>query len=228
MKVYYDNDVLSRLARLDETGPESDALMKLQELRNNDHFTKVTSRLSWREQQRVPVEKTRLALRQNRPDTLIVEEDWISGSNGYLEGENGDFAAWYTGTQMVDERLYRGFRLVGLEDDDACHLMFAVHDRCDRFLTLDADFLGNPSNFRRRDLEQYCRGLRIVKPSELLTELNSSKALTRSDEPFDVNKLEIVDGIPVLPSRGVVITKELVDRLMEEADLEDAGELKRD
>lgn len=62
---------------------------------------------------------------------------------------------------------------------------------------------------------------------QVLSEL-ARKALTRSDEAFDVNKLEIVDGFPVLPSRGVVITKELVDRLMEEADLEDAGELKRD
>lgn len=61
---------------------------------------------------------------------------------------------------------------------------------------------------------------------QVLSEL-ARKALTRSDEPFDVTKLEIVDGFPVLPSRGVVITKELVDRLMEEADLEDAGELKR-
>ena len=61
---------------------------------------------------------------------------------------------------------------------------------------------------------------------QVLSEL-ARKALTRSDEPFNVTKLEIVDGIPVLPSRGVVITKELVDRLLEEADLEDAGELKR-
>jgi hypothetical protein len=35
-------------------------------------------------------------------------------------------------------------------------------------------------------------------------------------------RLEIVDGIPVLPPRGGVVTKELVDRLIEEADLEDA------
>ncbi|MGH6923021.1 MAG: CopG family transcriptional regulator [Propylenella sp.] len=32
---------------------------------------------------------------------------------------------------------------------------------------------------------------------------------------------EIVDGIPVLPSRGVVVTRELVDRLIEETELED-------
>jgi hypothetical protein len=45
------------------------------------------------------------------------------------------------------------------------------------------------------------------------------KALTA---PTDAGPLKIVDGIPVLPSRGVVVTKELVDRLIGEADLEDA------
>ena len=62
---------------------------------------------------------------------------------------------------------------------------------------------------------------------QVLSEL-ARKALTRSDEPFDVTKLEIVDGFPVFPSRGVVITPELVARLLEESDLEDAGLLKRD
>ena len=33
----------------------------------------------------------------------------------------------------------------------------------------------------------------------------------------------VVDGIPVIPSRGAVVTKELVDRLIEQTDLEDAG-----
>ena len=32
----------------------------------------------------------------------------------------------------------------------------------------------------------------------------------------------IRDGIPVFPSRGGIVTKELVDRLIEEAELEDA------
>lgn len=46
---------------------------------------------------------------------------------------------------------------------------------------------------------------------------------------------EIRDGIPllrngwyVLPSRGGIVTKEQVDRLIEEADLEDAGLLTRE
>jgi hypothetical protein len=33
---------------------------------------------------------------------------------------------------------------------------------------------------------------------------------------LDFTKVRIVDGIPVLPSRGGVITKELVDKLIEE------------
>lgn len=48
------------------------------------------------------------------------------------------------------------------------------------------------------------------------------KALTRPENRLDLSKIEIVDGIPILPSRGAVVTKELVDRLIEEADLEDA------
>ncbi|MCB1487593.1 MAG: CopG family transcriptional regulator [Bauldia sp.] len=49
------------------------------------------------------------------------------------------------------------------------------------------------------------------------------KALTRAPEPIDVSRLEVVDGIPVLPSRGGIVTTELVERLLEQADLEDAG-----
>jgi hypothetical protein len=32
--------------------------------------------------------------------------------------------------------------------------------------------------------------------------------------------VRIVDGIPVIPARGAVVTKELIDRLIEDEDLE--------
>ena len=108
MKVYYDNDVLSRLGRPDETGPESDALAQLQELRDAGRFEKVTSRAAWREQQRTPVEQTRMALKANRRDTPIVKEDWVPGSYAVVEDENGSFASWYTGTHVVDEKNCTG------------------------------------------------------------------------------------------------------------------------
>jgi hypothetical protein len=48
------------------------------------------------------------------------------------------------------------------------------------------------------------------------------QALTQRKGRLDVSSIEIVDGIPVLPSRGAVITHEQVKRLIEGADLEDA------
>ena len=48
------------------------------------------------------------------------------------------------------------------------------------------------------------------------------QALTQPTDRLDIRKIEIVDGIPVLPSRGSVVTHELVQRLIEEADIEDA------
>jgi hypothetical protein len=54
---------------------------------------------------------------------------------------------------------------------------------------------------------------------QVLSEL-ARKALTRSEAPLDFGKIKIVDGIPVIPARGAVVTKELIDRLIEEEDLE--------
>ncbi|HEX9906245.1 MAG TPA: CopG family transcriptional regulator [Propylenella sp.] len=49
------------------------------------------------------------------------------------------------------------------------------------------------------------------------------RGLTAAATPSAARSLQIVDGIPILPSRGTVVTKALVDRLIEEADLEDGG-----
>lgn len=57
---------------------------------------------------------------------------------------------------------------------------------------------------------------------QVISEL-TRKAITQPAKPLDLSELEIVDGFPVLRGRaGAVVTTELVDRLLEEADLEDA------
>jgi hypothetical protein len=43
------------------------------------------------------------------------------------------------------------------------------------------------------------------------------QAITQPRERLDLSKVEIVDGIPVLPSRGGIVTKELVDKLIEQS-----------
>ena len=49
------------------------------------------------------------------------------------------------------------------------------------------------------------------------------KTLNEPVEPLDVTELEILDGIPVLPSGARLVTSEMVKRLIEQADLEDGG-----
>jgi hypothetical protein len=45
-------------------------------------------------------------------------------------------------------------------------------------------------------------------------------ALTQPRRDSFAGEVRIVDGIPVIPDRGAVVTKELIDRLIEEEDLE--------
>jgi hypothetical protein len=51
---------------------------------------------------------------------------------------------------------------------------------------------------------------------EVISEL-ARQALAEPRARLDFSKVEIVDGIPVLPSRGGVVTKELVDKLIEQS-----------
>ena len=54
---------------------------------------------------------------------------------------------------------------------------------------------------------------------QVLSEL-ARKGLTQPRMDSRISEVRIVDGIPVIPARGAVVTKELIDRLIEEEDLE--------
>jgi len=53
-----------------------------------------------------------------------------------------------------------------LKEADARHLMYAICNGCDRFVTLDRDFLN-----RLPSLHSLCRGLKICRSTELAAEL---------------------------------------------------------
>jgi hypothetical protein len=73
-------------------------------------------------------------------------------------------------TEIVDEGLFSSLKKAGLSDGDARHLMYAIHNKCDRFVTLDTrDLLP-----KRWDVAPLCRGTKIVTPSELAAELSAS------------------------------------------------------
>lgn len=54
---------------------------------------------------------------------------------------------------------------------------------------------------------------------QVISEL-ARKALTRPRAESGAGEIKIVDGIPSIPARGAVVTKELIDRLIEEEDFE--------
>jgi hypothetical protein len=124
-----------------------------------------TSRLTWDEQDgaKETIKSKLLAVRESFPvvpnDTKLLGIDTIYYEGGFMS------APRLTG--IMGEALHKTFRAAGLKERDAQHLMYAVLDHCDRFVTTDPDFLKS----RRPTLEASCKGLLIRRPSELVTEL---------------------------------------------------------
>ena len=79
----------------------------------------------------------------------------------------GDLSPTLLLTEIVDEQLFENLKKEGLENADARHLMYAICNDCDRFITLDKHFLN-----RKSGLKPFCGKLLICKPSELVNELN--------------------------------------------------------
>ena len=77
-------------------------------------------------------------------------------------------------TEYVDADLYEKFKKAGLEEADARHLMYAVHNKCDRFVTTDRVILSLSSQ-----LAALCGNTQIAKPSELAVELSVSSGVAK-------------------------------------------------
>jgi hypothetical protein len=165
MKVYFDNVIVSATVTPDQSPGEMAALEKLVAAFVDGKIDVETSRLAWDEQDKAKgtIKSKLLAARERFP--VVPNDTKLLGINTtYYEG---GFMSSPRLTRIMDEALYETFRATGLKEPDAQHLMYAVHDCCDRFVTTDSDFLKS----RRPTLEASCRGLLIRRPSELVSEL---------------------------------------------------------
>jgi hypothetical protein len=170
MEAYLDNCVVSGTVRGDlatAEGPaEGAAIRVLKKAVDEGRLRLVTSRESHREQERTRDATVRGLLAQARPDfPLVPENEKLLGINTYFDGVGG-FMASPMLTEYVDADLYEKLKREGLKDADARHLMYAVHNKCDRFVTTDPGFLS-----RCHQLAALCGDTRIVKPSDLAAEL---------------------------------------------------------
>ncbi len=168
MKVYLDNVIASSLVRDDLASfEERSALKRVQGHPNFERLEVVTSRQSWREQDRTRSVRTREQLRSSREKTAVVSRDhMVLGSNSIDLGYWG-FISSPLVTDIVDDAMFARLQSEGLKDGDARHLMYALCNGCDRFVTTDPDFLDRCS-----ELEATYPGIRIVRPSELLKEMD--------------------------------------------------------
>ena len=169
MKVYLDNMIASA-SILDDLGSptENKALRLLQASPHVGKLEIVTSRESWREQDRTKDPPTREKLQEGRSNIGVVPDDHrVLGFNTVDYGYYG-FITSPLVTDIVDESMFATLQGLDLKAADARHLMYALSNGCVRFVTTDPDFID-----RRSALEAAYPQIRIVKPSELLQELEA-------------------------------------------------------
>ena len=165
MEAYLDNCVVSGMVRGDLAAAEMAVIPKLKVAVDEGRLRLVTSRESHREQDRATDPNVRAMLKQARPEVpLVAENEKLLGFN--IQDEPFTFISSPMLTEYVDADLYEKFKKVGLRDGDARHLMYAVHNKCDRFVTTDPDFL-----LGRSQLTTLCPATKIVTPRELAAEL---------------------------------------------------------
>jgi hypothetical protein len=165
LKVYLDTVIVSAAVVSDLPAGVMADVEKLVAAFTGGKIDVETSRLTWDEQDKAKgtIKSKLLAARERFP--VVPDDTKLLGINTtYYEG---GFMSARRLTGIMDEALYETFRAAGLEERDAQHLMYAVHDRCDRFVTTDSHFLKN----RRPASEASSKGLLIRQPSELVSEL---------------------------------------------------------
>jgi hypothetical protein len=163
----HDNVMDSARVKRDLWPPEEmDALLKIERAHGDGMIERVTSRESWREQERTYDPVVRAQLRERRSEVSIVPNDHVLLGFHNQMGRLGTESVSPMLSDIIDEPMFNALRAEGLKDADARHLMYAAKNECERFLTLDPDFVD-----RRATLERLIPAIRIVAPRELAEEL---------------------------------------------------------
>ena len=162
LKIYFENTVISAITRRDYDKAEQDAIDQLIDWARANCVVIGTSCQSPREMERAPSEyQAKLKTGLSEPD-LAKDDHKVLGFHMQMDQLGGWISSPLV-TDIIDEPLYSDLLAAGLKSDDAKHLMYAVHNGYQRFVTLDRDFLK-----RRVELEKHCPSIRILSPSECL------------------------------------------------------------
>jgi hypothetical protein len=161
LKVYMDNVVASAITKKDlEPAEEQEALEAI--LIPSDKFGLYVSPQCNREMDRIPNEEHRrertagIAGYPHVKDVYLIlgfqsPLDWrIGGAVGPLIDDK------------PDRKLYEWLRSLGLDENDAMHMMYAIHNTCDIFLTNDRKNFSS----RREKIQERYPSIKVTWPTE--------------------------------------------------------------
>jgi len=171
LRSYLDNDVTSALNKYNNEKREKKEIDAVKQLKEWNKAGKVflgTSRQSLREIERAPAQY-QVDLKNGFTSLDIAQDDHKVLGSYTLADRYGGYICNPIVTDIIDEPLYFQLQKVGLKIDDAKHFMYAAHNRYERFVTWDKNFLN-----RRTELRRICPSIQIQKPSELVAELLSA------------------------------------------------------
>lgn len=166
MKVYFDNVIVCATIRQDLDPQEMVALTLLLSPPYVGKLEVLTSRESWREQERTTDHQIRERFQKERSNINVVSNDHKVLDFSTQADQYRGFIASPIVTDVIDQAVFCKLLGLRLKDEDARHLMYALCNECDRFVTTDPHFI-NISNI----LETTYPTIRIVKPSDLLQKL---------------------------------------------------------
>src|SRR5262245_18407890 len=127
MRVYLDNVAASGRV-LGDLAPaaEMPALHEVEEAHRAGLIKIVTSRESWREQERTQDPVKRSKLEAARAEVSVVATDYVVLGVSTVESTSGTVYIGPLESDIVDEALFADLTALGLKAADARHLMYAA------------------------------------------------------------------------------------------------------
>jgi hypothetical protein len=164
-----DNVITSGWVLKDLHPPEEmTAVERLYELHDAGTIKRVTSKMSGIEQARTTDVQKRASLAASADLVSVVQNDHRLLGFANLDYGSRGFISYPLIDDIVEPSLFEQLtKNAGLTDADAKHVMYAVANNCDYFVTLDTrDLLP-----RRSAIESICPQLKVMTPTEAVAAL---------------------------------------------------------
>lgn len=168
MMVYLDNNIVCGTKKQDIfPHEEREALNLLLEHEKAGKIEMKVSRIAIQEIDRTRNKELREVLRRHYETFETVANEHKVKTFHNQSDQYGGFISYPIMTEILDEEVFFQLCQMGLERMDALHLVMAIFNKAEVFLTADPDFFKLREEIRNRF------SIRVMKPTELVKELSN-------------------------------------------------------